>query len=432
MTTELTRPGGISEDQVALVKRTICAGSTDDELQLFVQTANRLGLDPFARQVFAVKRWDSRANREVMSIQVSIDGFRLIAERTKKYAGQLGPFWTGDGKTWVDVWLDTAPPKAARVGVMRHDFKEPIFAVATWDQYKQEGKNGLTPMWKRMGPLMLAKCAESLALRRAFPQELSGAYTDAEMDQAAPDDYTPPARVVTEAPERIREEAPQDHPKAHAPSAVAGAPSASVAATPATGTRPPSDLDSDWKAPPGGAPKPRTAADVKPTGGPITPEQIKCIHTLLTRIGNVTDEAYRKGVAVYRQADGSRCIDPSTGLGTSKLLSKDQASHLIGRFEDKAARQEQRAGAGVDIGAVDLAAPLALPPTVANLLPLVTEDDDVTPGATWLTSRFGVDSVAALDKTEAETALALLLAFKQGPDKYEEAETRARAAGKVR
>lgn len=142
-------------------------------VEAFLAHCQRTQLDPIARQIYAICR------KGRWGIQISIDGARLIAERSGKYAGQTPVEWTGDGQTWTEVWLDNKAPAAARVGVHRADFREPLYAVANFSAYAAGG-----PMWDKMPSLMIAKCAEMLALRKAFPQDLSGLYSTEEMDQA--------------------------------------------------------------------------------------------------------------------------------------------------------------------------------------------------------------------------------------------------------
>lgn len=176
-----------TRERIDLVKRTYCKGASDDEFALFLGTCQRTGLSPEARQIFAVKRRENVNGSwvEVMSTQTSIDGYRLIAQRSNAYAGQVPKQWCGEDGEWRDVWLSSTPPAAARAGVYRRGFAEPLIAVATYSEYVQTKKDGSpTQMWATKPALMLAKCAEALALRAAFPAELSGLYTQEEMGQA--------------------------------------------------------------------------------------------------------------------------------------------------------------------------------------------------------------------------------------------------------
>lgn len=167
----------------------------------FLAHCHQTQLNPLARQIYCIARKSKGQLR--WQIQISIDGARLVAERSGKYRGQTTPEYTSDGVTWTEVWLAEQPPKAARVGVRHADFPEPLYAVALWEAYavyddvwesgRKTGEKKPSAMWSKMGPLMLAKCAEMLALRKAFPQDLSGLYSPEEMAQAGGVPSEPPA-----------------------------------------------------------------------------------------------------------------------------------------------------------------------------------------------------------------------------------------------
>lgn len=190
MTTEITKYKNISEEQVKLWSELYCKDASPAEIMQYLNLCDKTGMSPEARQIYMIDRWDSKLKRTVKTPMFSIEAFRLIAERSHKYCGQVGAWWCGADGIWKDVWLSDKPPAAAKVGVLRLDFKEPLYAVATYRSYCQFKQDGSPQQnWAKMPDVMLAKCAESLALRKAFSQDLSGLYTIEEM-KALPDNET--------------------------------------------------------------------------------------------------------------------------------------------------------------------------------------------------------------------------------------------------
>lgn len=181
---------------------------TPHERQMFKSTVENTGLNPFSRQICASFR-NSRENVngqeqwvQKMTIQVQIDGFRTLAAKTGLYGGQDGPYFCGPDGVWQDVWLSDQPPVACKVGVINLNFRQPLYAVAKFSEFAQMKKQGngyvVNAMWSKMPTLMLAKCAEALALRRAFPDQLSGMIVPEEIAQGATDDNH--AAPVVQAP----------------------------------------------------------------------------------------------------------------------------------------------------------------------------------------------------------------------------------------
>jgi len=171
-------------DQVGIIKRQICPGASDDELAIFLLHCRRTRLDPFSKQIYAIPVRAQLPNGQWGTKWVpmaSVDGLRLVAERTGEYEGQTQPLWCGQDGVWQEVWLKKEPPAAAKVGVYRKGFKEAVWGIATYASFARFNKDGAaTGQWRTMPDHMLAKCAETQALRKAFPQELSALETEEE------------------------------------------------------------------------------------------------------------------------------------------------------------------------------------------------------------------------------------------------------------
>jgi phage recombination protein Bet len=171
----------LTRAQLDLIKRTIAKGATDDELKMFLQVCKGAQLNPFLKQVFLVPRWDSREGKEVRAIQVSIDGSRSIAESSGAYAGNDDPIFDGETIIKLTGKADLTVPGKATVTVYKAlDGQRYAFtATARWTEYYPGAKMGF--QWHIRPYLMLGKCAEALALRKAFPKLLSGMYEEAEL-----------------------------------------------------------------------------------------------------------------------------------------------------------------------------------------------------------------------------------------------------------
>ena len=182
--------GKLSRAQIDLIKRTVAKGASDDELKLFIAVCHGAQLNPFMKQAHLVPFWDSKEGVERRAIIVGIDGFRAIAEGTGAYAGNDDVKDEGEEELSVTLYDKTIikfkhPTKATAtvfkiVAGERYGFS----ATARWSEYYPGPKKGM--QWHKMPYLMLGKCAEALALRKAFPKLLSGIYAQEEMDQATP------------------------------------------------------------------------------------------------------------------------------------------------------------------------------------------------------------------------------------------------------
>lgn len=218
-----------TQEQKDLIKTVLFKGATDVEIAFYWNVAERLKLDPFKRQIHAMKRYNSAMEKDEMQFMVSIEGLRSIASRCKTddgkdaYAGSTKPVFT-----WKDAEktkLDSAEVTVYRIvqGEPR-EFTAEVFydecvqtkGVWEWNPQKQKKeKTGEEPnsMWRKRPRGQLGKCAEAAALRKAFPEETGGVYIEDELPEHGDEKPQKPERPRPEAEGMAQRQDTQQQPK---------------------------------------------------------------------------------------------------------------------------------------------------------------------------------------------------------------------------
>ncbi len=184
----------LSESTKKFLMNSVFKNLHEDEVYAAYRLAKRRNLDIEAKQIYFIPYEDKNKNRSVIP-QTSIDGLRLIAARTGNYGGQINPKLTVRLKDGTKQVLDHEEydPKevleliSATIEVINKEFPQPQKATALLKSYARTYNGQLQGLWGPKTDIMLLKCAESLALRKAFPEEVGGIYSNEEMDQAKND-----------------------------------------------------------------------------------------------------------------------------------------------------------------------------------------------------------------------------------------------------
>lgn len=202
------KENNFSDAELSIILKGMAGDAPDADVAVFLHICRRSGLDPLSNQIHLVVRRSNRGGPRG-TVQTGIDGYRLIADRTGRYAGSSDPLFNDNLTQFMFASSDDKHPKTATVVVKKlvGELSNPTIgefqATAMWDAYYPGTSQGY--MWDKMPFLMLGKVAEALALRKAFPGELSGIYTNEEMDQADKAFEKPKKKTTTKKPDPERQ-----------------------------------------------------------------------------------------------------------------------------------------------------------------------------------------------------------------------------------
>jgi phage recombination protein Bet len=221
------RPSGTPAE---VLRQQFAPEASDTDLAYFAQVSRHLDVDPWAGHICLIPYSENGA--KIHRPQLTVAGRRFIAQRTGRLRGIVGPEWCGprrldrDGGRlpleWLEVWDEDGPPYAARCLVIVDGWDRPANGTAKWSEFVQNttdrrsGEIRPVKMWARMPAHMIGKCAESLALRRAFSEVQAAVAYVGDDDDAATMREVAAEAVAIEAPSSSSPPPPPPAPRARA------------------------------------------------------------------------------------------------------------------------------------------------------------------------------------------------------------------------
>lgn len=181
--------------EIELLQKTVAKGTTPEEFLYFMTVCKKHRVDPFTKQIYCIVWPTEHGNSHEVVIIMGIGGYRMTAARDHKdFAGTSAPKFT-----WPATEMKTPAgrriPESATVSALRKG-GEPSEATVFWEEFAPvDLKAKRSDFWNRLPKHMLAKCAESHAIRKAFP-DLSDIYTEEELSQRL-QDLTPGGREIS-------------------------------------------------------------------------------------------------------------------------------------------------------------------------------------------------------------------------------------------
>jgi phage recombination protein Bet len=189
------------------LKTSLYPGATDESVDMVLAYCRAGGLDPMTKPVHVVPMWvpEKKQGNRVISpagmrdvIMPGIELYRTKAHRTGEYAGQDEATF---GPTIEEVLggVSVRYPEWCSVAVYRLVNGNPVrySAKAYWlESYATQKRDSDAPnaMWKKRPFGQLEKCAEALALRKAFPEAVGAQPTAEEMEGRVIDGEATPVR----------------------------------------------------------------------------------------------------------------------------------------------------------------------------------------------------------------------------------------------